>query len=313
MNFLAEHIEKLLISNDCVVVSSLGGFIKNRKTAAIMGNRIVPPMVEISFNSMLRHDDGLLCSLIAEENDISYKSALALMNRYIEEFRQRLINEKNVVFGNIGLFTYVDDTVIFTPYEANYLPENFGLAPIEVEERRRVQKIGKTIEFDNDSITINITEIKQKVVRYAAMVAVVMLVAIFVPKTSKTTQYAGFMVNKNDISVEKKRLASDKALADFAKTIDKPLPQTNEPIAYAKPQVEQSRNYHLVVASFYRMNQAEEFCAENQDKFGNISILKSNDTPAKYRCITGSYTSEQEANASKTEANRASWVLFQRQ
>ncbi|MDO4725768.1 MAG: hypothetical protein Q4A56_00915 [Porphyromonadaceae bacterium] len=313
MNFLAEHIEKLLISNDCVVVSSLGGFIKNRKTAAIMGNRIVPPMVEISFNSMLRHDDGLLCSLIAEENDISYKSALALMNRYIEEFRQRLINEKNVVFGNIGLFTYVDDTVIFTPYEANYLPENFGLAPIEVEERRRVQKIGETIEFDNDSITINITEIKQKVVRYAAMVAVVMLVAIFVPKTSKTTQYAGFMVNKNDISVEKKRLASDKALADFAKTIDKPLPQTNEPIAYAKPQVEQSRNYHLVVASFYRMNQAEEFCAENQDKFGNISILKSNDTPAKYRCITGSYTSEQEANASKTEANRASWVLFQRQ
>ena len=167
MNFLAEHIEKLLISNDCVVVSSLGGFIKNRKTAAIMGNRIVPPMVEISFNSMLRHDDGLLCSLIAEENDISYKSALALMNRYIEEFRQRLINEKNVVFGNIGLFTYVDDTVIFTPYEANYLPENFGLAPIEVEERRRVQKIGETIEFDNDSITINITEIKQKVVRYA--------------------------------------------------------------------------------------------------------------------------------------------------
>lgn len=313
MNFLAEHIEKLLISNDCVVVSSLGGFIKNRKTAAIMGNRIVPPMVEISFNSMLRHDDGLLCSLIAEENDISYKSALALMNRYIEEFRQRLINEKNVVFGNIGLFTYVDDTVIFTPYEANYLPENFGLAPIEVEERRRVQKIGETIEFDNDSITINITEIKQKVVRYAAMVAVVMLVAIFVPKTSKTTQYAGFMVNKNDISVEKKRLASDKALADFAKTIDKPLPQTNEPIAYAKPQVEQSKNYHLVVASFYRMNQAEEFCSENQDKFGNISILKSNDTPAKYRCITGSYTSEQEANASKTEANRASWVLFQRQ
>ncbi|KGN76865.1 hypothetical protein HW49_11265 [Porphyromonadaceae bacterium COT-184 OH4590] len=313
MNFLAEHIEKLLISNDCVVVSSLGGFIKNRKTAAIMGNRIVPPMVEISFNSMLRHDDGLLCSLIAEENDISYKSALALMNRYIEEFRQRLINEKNVVFGNIGLFTYVDDTVIFTPYEANYLPENFGLAPIEVEERRRVQKIGETIEFDNDSITINITEIKQKVVRYAAMVAVVMLVAIFVPKASKTTQYAGFMVNKNDISVEKKRLASDKALADFAKTIDKPLPQTNEPIADAKPQVEQSRNYHLVVASFYQMNQAEEFCAENQDKFGNISILKSNDTPAKYRCITGSYTSEQEANASKTEANRASWVLFQRQ
>lgn len=313
MNFLAEHIEKLLINNDCVVVSSLGGFIKNRKNAAIVGNRIVPPMVEISFNSMLQHDDGLLCSLIAEKSDISYKSALALINRYIEEFRQRLINEKSIIFGNIGLFTYVDDTVIFTPYEANYLPENFGLVPIEVEELRRVQKIGESIEFDNDSITINITEIRQKVVRYAAMVAVVVLVALFVPKTSNTTQYAGFMVSKNDISVEEKRLASDKALADFAKTIYKPLPQTNEPIADAKPQIEQSRNYHVVVASFNRIYQAEEFCDENRDKFGNISILKSNETPAKYRCITGSYTSEQEANASKIEVNRASWVLFQRQ
>ncbi len=313
MNFLAEHIENLLISNDCVVVSSLGGFIKNRKTAAIAGNRIVPPMVEISFNSMLRHDDGLLCSLIAEKNDISYKSALALMGRYIEEFRQRLMNEKNVEFGNIGAFSYVDDNIIFSPYEASYLPENFGLAPIEVEERRRVKKIGETIELDNDSITINIAEIRQKIVRYVAIVAVVALVALFVPKASNTTQYAGFWLSKNNVSVEEKCLASDKALADFANTVGKKSTYINESIADTEPKAEQSSNYHVVVASFNRMSQAEEFCDENRDKFRNINILKSNDTPAKYRCITGSYTSEQEANANKTEANGASWVLFQRQ
>lgn len=313
MNFLAEHIEKLLINNDCVVVSSLGGFIKNRKTAAIVDGRIVPPMVEISFNSMLRHDDGLLCSLIAEESDISYKSALTLINRHIATFRQSLINEKHIVFGNIGQFSYIDDNIIFSPYEANYLPENFGLAPIEPQERRQIHKIGETIELDNDTLTINIAEIRQKVVRYAAIVAVIALVALFVPKASNTTQYAGFMTVKNDVSVEEKCLASDKALADFANTIDKKSTSIDEPIADTEPNTEKSNNYHVVVASFNRMYQAEEFCDENRDKFENISILKSNETPAKYRCITGSYSTENEANANKTEANRASWVLFQRQ
>ena len=50
MNTLAEKVEKLLINNDCVVVPAFGGFIKNKKSAAIVGQKIVPPQVDVSFN-----------------------------------------------------------------------------------------------------------------------------------------------------------------------------------------------------------------------------------------------------------------------
>ena len=33
MNFLAEKIEKLLLNNECVIIHSFGGFIKNDKSA----------------------------------------------------------------------------------------------------------------------------------------------------------------------------------------------------------------------------------------------------------------------------------------
>ena len=47
MNTLAEKVEKLLINNDCVVVPAFGGFIKNKKNAAIVGQKIVPPQVDV--------------------------------------------------------------------------------------------------------------------------------------------------------------------------------------------------------------------------------------------------------------------------
>ena len=76
MNFLAEKIEKLLLNNECVIIHSFGGFIKNDKSATIVADNITPPMVEVSFNAMLRHDDGLLCSLIADENAVDRKSVV---------------------------------------------------------------------------------------------------------------------------------------------------------------------------------------------------------------------------------------------
>lgn len=312
MNFLAEHIEKLLITNDCVVVGSLGGFIKNKKNASIVGDRIVPPMVEISFNSMLLHNDGLLCSLISEESGISYKSALSVLNRHVEEFRKKLVTEKYVELGNIGTFSYVDDIMLFSPYEAEYLPENFGLRPIEVRERRRVQKIGETIELDNDRITINVSDIRQKVVRYAAIVAVIISVAIFMPKASNTAQYAGFVAGNTAVLFEDRCKKSDKALADFAQTIDKTFVYTDSPTSDLESVIEPPKSYHVVVASFGLESQAEEFCNENSANLGNITILKSKDNPAKYRCITGSFATQEEAYANKP-SQKVSWVLCQKQ
>lgn len=321
MNTLAEKVEKLLINNDCVVVPAFGGFIKNKKSAAIVGQKIVPPQVEVSFNSMLCHDDGLLCSLIARENNISYRAAMVLLSKYTESLRDRLLQESQVDFGNIGSLSYRDGTATFRPKAAYYLPENFGLRELEADTiRHNTQRIGKSIEVDEDTITINISDIRRKVVRYAALVAVIILISIFVPDTSTDKQYAGFVVDNRTQPSSDRFEASDKALAAFAEIVENTATDLLQDIddACEEPHYidvnEGSRgSYHIVVASFGRYDQAEDFCHTHRRQWENISILQSTGKPAKYRCVAGSYDSLPIAiEKSKLVGSAKSWVLFQK-
>lgn len=321
MNTLAEKVEKLLINNDCVVVPAFGGFIKNKKSAAIVGQKIVPPQVEVSFNSMLGHDDGLLCSLIARENNISYRAAMVLLSKYTESLRDRLLQESQVDFGNIGSLSYSDGTTTFRPKAAYYLPENFGLREVEADTiRPNTQRIGKSIEVAEDTITINISDIRRKVVRYAALVAVIILISIFVPDTSTDKQYAGFVVDNRTQPSSDRFEASDKALAAFAEIVENTATDLLQDIddACEEPHPIDANNgsrgsYHIVVASFGRYDQAEDFCHTHRRQWENISILQSTDKPTKYRCVAESYDSLPIAiEKSKLVGNAKSWVLFQK-
>lgn len=314
MNFLAEKIEKLLLNNECVIIHSFGGFIKNDKSATIVADNITPPMVEVSFNSMLRHDDGLLCSLIADENNISYKAATQVVNKHLENLRSVLLQENRVIFGNIGEFIRTNDTIEFIPFVADYLPENYGQGVINAKFRKKTQNIGNGIVVDDDVITIKISDLLQRIVRYAAMVALIGGVSIFMPNVSEKSQYAGFLPTDNNSRQLDKTSRSDSVLDAFAQRVNKDFDQNIETQSVEKTDTtNQSGDYHIVVASFDSYRQAETFCNTKRALY-DIKILPSKRTPTKYRCISGSFRTEQQAIDQQNEdGNTNSWILYQRQ
>lgn len=314
MNFLAEKIEKLLLNNECVIIHSFGGFIKNDKSATIVADNITPPMVEVSFNSMLRHDDGLLCSLIADENNISYKAAMQVVNKHLENLRSGLLQENRVIFGNIGEFISTNDTIEFIPFVADYLPENYGQRVIKAKFRKKAQNIGNGIVVDDDVITIKISDLRQRIVRYAAMVALIGSVSIFMPNVSEKSQYAGLLPIDNNFRQLDKTSRSDSVLDAFAQRVNKDFDQNIETQSVEKTDTtNQSGDYHIVVASFDSYRQAESFCNTKRASY-DIKILPSKHTPTKYRCISGSFRTEQQAIDQQNEdGNTNSWILYQRQ
>ena len=314
MNFLAEKIEKLLLNNECVIIHSFGGFIKNDKSATIVADNITPPMVEVSFNSMLRHDDGLLCSLIADENNISYKAAMQVVNKHLENLRSGLLQENRVIFGNIGEFIRTNDTIEFIPFVADYLPENYGQRVIKAKFRKKAQNIGNGIVVDDDVITIKISDLRQRIVRYAAMVALIGGVSIFMPNVSEKSQYAGLLPIDNNFRQLDKTSRSDSVLDAFAQRVNKDFDQNIETQSVEKTDTtNQSGDYHIVVASFDSYRQAESFCNTKRASY-DIKILPSKHTPTKYRCISGSFRTEQQAIDQQNEdSNTNSWILYQRQ
>ena len=63
-----KDISHLLHLNDCVILPDFGAFILKSKSAYIKNNEFCPPSKYVSFNSMLKDNDGLLAKFISEEN-----------------------------------------------------------------------------------------------------------------------------------------------------------------------------------------------------------------------------------------------------
>ena len=77
MNELSRHIEKLLLSHDCVIVPQLGGFVTQYVSARHVGceNLFLPPRRTVGFNPQLKLNDGLLVQSYMQAHETSYRIA----------------------------------------------------------------------------------------------------------------------------------------------------------------------------------------------------------------------------------------------
>ena len=133
---LERHIEILLLSNDCVIVPRLGGFMTHHIEAYYdeQDHLFLPPLRTLGFNSQLNINDSLLVQSYIEAYDISYPEALQRIEGEVNELRQHLENEGSYELNDIGVLTLNDDgNLVFTPCEAGILtPELYGLSSFEM-------------------------------------------------------------------------------------------------------------------------------------------------------------------------------------
>ncbi|MDG2500420.1 MAG: SPOR domain-containing protein, partial [Flavobacteriaceae bacterium] len=70
-----KDIVELLHNNDCVILPSFGAFVLKKRSAKVEGNEFIPPAKNVSFNAMLKENDGLLVKHISRVRKISYAKA----------------------------------------------------------------------------------------------------------------------------------------------------------------------------------------------------------------------------------------------
>ena len=116
---LVRHIEYLLTEHDCVLVPGLGGFVLQYVPARFSEDRksIQPPGKQITFNSSLSYNDGLLAQSLMRTLDIDYGKAVAMIEHWVDEIKRSFSEPgDSYAFGELGTFVLSDErSLIFEP------------------------------------------------------------------------------------------------------------------------------------------------------------------------------------------------------
>lgn len=133
MTDLILHIERLLPEHDCLVVPGLGGFVQNETEAKLIHNKetFYPRGKEISFNSRLTFNDGILVQSYQESLNISFEEASLKVKKAVGTIISMLEEGKFVRFGRIGTMHKTEQgNLQFRPDNRNlFYPESYGLMP----------------------------------------------------------------------------------------------------------------------------------------------------------------------------------------
>lgn len=131
MKTLAKQISNLLFDHDCVIVPGLGGFITNYKPATIHPHHHIfsPPSKQISFNSALILNDGVLINSYVVRLGLTYAEAGKIIDSTVQSIRISLLKGENITLDDVGILkSNNENNIEFKPFtNINYLGDSFGL------------------------------------------------------------------------------------------------------------------------------------------------------------------------------------------
>ena len=98
-----QYIKELLYQHECVTVPNFGAFLTRSMNILIDTDSglFVPPRKEVSFNSLLSNNDGVLAHYIAQKEKVSFEQALRRIEKEVISWKQRL-NTQQLSFPGIG-------------------------------------------------------------------------------------------------------------------------------------------------------------------------------------------------------------------
>jgi len=130
---IKSYINDLLYEYECVTIPEFGSFLTRKIPAKIsLDGTFSPPKKEISFNSLLKTNDGILAKHIAQMTNSNYESVLKLINKKIIKWIEKLKKE-SIAFPGIGeiRLNNHDKIEFFPSSEINFYKDSFGLSPFK--------------------------------------------------------------------------------------------------------------------------------------------------------------------------------------
>lgn len=144
MNQLAQHIEALLLENDCVILPGFGGFVTHYTPAVRMDeeHRFLAPSRKIGFNAQLKLNDGVLVQSYMSVYDTNFSDAGRRVEQEIAHLVESLHENGKVDLENIGELHYtINGTYEFVPYDYKYVtPDLYGLDSFEMSSLLSLQE-----------------------------------------------------------------------------------------------------------------------------------------------------------------------------
>ena len=296
------HIEILLLSNDCVIVPDLGGFMAHHVEARYDEDDHVflPPLRTLGFNPQLTMNDSLLTQSYIEAYDLSYPEALRRIEDEVNELKQHIENEGHYDLTDIGILAVNDDgKYLFTPCEAGILtPALYGLSSFEmmpvkaeqavafapplVKEKPIVGETGIIEEKEPESEELLEVEeedraivIKMSWIRNAVAVAAAIL-AFFLMTTPVSNSESNLTISNLNSSMIASMMPKDSNIEKIIiekKVEAQPVAVTQKQRVADKPdnktivaEPKQAPRYCIVLASYVSKKNAHAFVEELQKK-----------------------------------------------
>lgn len=161
MDILPLHIEYLLSRHDCVIVPGIGAFIATETEAFIdFENDVIHPRRrEISFNSSVVTDDGLITHSIARHEGISYEEARRTVSNLIERMISDLDEEGEASVGMVGRLVKDSEGLIsFQPRYSSTMSDLLPDIKLAVKETMPSPSIGET---NSQAATVQETAVEE--------------------------------------------------------------------------------------------------------------------------------------------------------
>lgn len=312
---IAKHISQLLYRYQCVTVPGFGAFITEVCPASYndITQSFLPPSKKLRFNTLLKHNDGLLASQIVLAEKINYDAALALIAEEVLQWEFSLSHKTYVYLENIGKFSYNQEgNLVFEPYDQNeYLTSAFGLTGFKAPViQREVYK--KEVLVLEEKAPITITPEKRNRpsygwLKYAAAFVIGLGTAGYYGHEwmAKTASNQQLVIEKN---VQQQL---DQKIQEATFYIDTPLTAITMPtMAIA----EASHNYHIVAGAFREEVNAKKALQDLIEKGFKAKIIAKNRF-GLHPVIYGSYPNREAAEAAiatiKSQHNPDAWILAQ--
>ena len=339
---LAQHIETLLLENDCVIVPGFGGFVAHYSPATRVKeeNIFLPPTRTIGFNPQLKLNDGVLVQSYMSAYDTSFADASRIVEKEVNEFIGLLLDNIGEIQSNIyGNYEFV-------PYDYKITtPSLYGLDSFEIHELSALQQKEKVLiptypekEKKTFEISINRAYLRNA----AAMIAAIVLFFAFSTPVENTdvqkNNYAQLLPSelfeqiekqsvaitpvyvKNDAAQQAKKFSASSAstktssakkhTTDKAKT-SKPIAvrevkvvkqETAAPAPAVKSQESANHPFHIIVAGGISLKDAEAIATQLKSK--GFADAKALNTDDKVRVSISSFNNRDEATKQLLELRK---------
>ena len=234
---LTNYINDLLYRYDCVIVPDFGGFVTNAISAKVnhFSHTFYPPTKQITFNSHLKNNDGLLANYIASSQNVSFEKATNLISETVQNWKVALQSE-SVVVGKIGSLSLNKELqIVFEPNTAsNYLTETFGMTAVSSPAVKRLEynkQAGNLTPVIANKKTSNF-------LKYAATIAVLLTIG-------GTIGWNSYNERLQEESFAKQQQQVENKIQSATFVISNPLPTIQLNVEKEAP-----KNFHIIAGAF---------------------------------------------------------------